>query len=189
MSVAQTSGTSGINTTSASSGYTGASGAENFLAGVAPTGSFDPATSAYFTFTIMPTTGHGVNTTSLTLGSRSTGTGPTLLSLYSSADNFTSAVSSVTATANSTWALIDFGSFNITTATDTGLTFRIYGSNGSGNTGPGNWRIDDVTLTVSSVPEPATFALLGGVSVLGLATLRRRRSRRTPSTVKPLTAR
>lgn len=35
--------------------------------------------------------------------------------------------------------------------------------------------LDDVLVTTSAIPEPATFAFLGGIGALGLAALRRRR--------------
>jgi hypothetical protein len=71
---------------------------------------------------------------------------------------------------------LDFGSFDITT--ETALTFRIYGGDGIGSAGSGNWRIDDVSLTASTIPEPSTYGFIGGAGALGVATFRRFRSRR-----------
>jgi PEP-CTERM motif len=55
-----------------------------------------------------------------------------------------------------------------------------------GNASTGNSTLDDLVVsqtfaTASAVPEPATYALFGGLAVLGLAAFRRRHTNRLPS--------
>ncbi len=114
-----------------------------------------------------------MNATALKLGSRSTGTGPTSILLYSSANAYATPVGSVTATSNSAWALLDFGSLNITSPIDAALTFRIYGAEGSGTVGSGNWRIDDISLSATAIPEPSAGALGVGFATLATVAVRR----------------
>jgi hypothetical protein len=144
--------TIGFNATSASSGYAGATGGNNAVVSCA-SGSLSTATSTFFTFTLTAATNHVLHATGLTLGARGTATGPTTLTLLSSADNFTAAIASVTVAANSAWALVTLTGFSVQTAPGGSLTFRLYGSGGSGGTS--NWRIDDVSLTVTAVPPPS----------------------------------
>jgi hypothetical protein len=93
------------------------------------------------------------------LGSRSTATGPVLLTLRSSVDGFAANLGSATAAANSNWSLYSFA-FNATGAVGAPIEFRIYGSDGSG-AGSGNWRIDDLSVSATAIPEPATYMLFG----------------------------
>jgi hypothetical protein len=57
------------------------------------------------------------------------------------------------------------------------LTLRIYGSGGS-SASAGNWRIDDlsVTLAVGAIPEPSTYAAIAGFVMLGFAVARKYRA-------------
>ena len=168
--------TSSIDSSSASSGYTGASGGGNF-ATRAVTGALSISTSTYYTFTLTPATGYQINASNLSVGSRSTGSGPTTLSLFSSIDNYTTPLSTANTSNGSTWALASLP-FTVTGATDQAVTFRLYGSGGAGTIGNGNWRIDDLSLTAQAVPEPSTYAMigLGAALLLGIQRFRRKSS-------------
>ena len=93
-------------TTSASAGYTGASAGNNAGA-AARTGALSTAASgsAYFEFTVTPAAGKHGSATSLSFGSRSTGTGPLAYAVYASVDSFAAPLSSGTLLANSNWLL------------------------------------------------------------------------------------
>jgi hypothetical protein len=113
---------------------------------------------------------------SISLGSRSTGTGPTALTFYSSIDNYATAIGSASVSASSAWAFISTINFSGTLLDDssgTPLAFRIYGSGGNG-TQPtsANWRIDDISITTTSeltaVPEPTASGAIAGVWLLAL---------------------
>lgn len=145
-----------ISTTSVSSGYPGVSGSQN--AGVAARiGAIDTTSgtgSAFFEVTLTASGSSGFSLNGVSLGSRSTSTGPKAFTIRSGADGFASdLITPVTLSSNSTWAL-----HNVTLTTPlsvtTSVTIRIYGYNGSGSpsTGTVNWRIDDLTLTFSGTP-------------------------------------
>jgi hypothetical protein len=170
--------------TSVSSGYTtaagfAASGGNNALL-TARTGPFNTDTSSYFSLSLSlsPAAGTGYKVTDISFGSRQTGTGPTRLTLYESADgaNFSSAGSVLNVSTNSAWAAEDFSGIAISLPDDgSTVYFRIYGSDGLGNAGNGNWRIDDLAVTVETVPEPSTLALATLASLPGLIASWRRR--------------
>lgn len=143
-----------FNNTSASGTYSGASGGNNAALTCAP-GTLSTATSTYLEFTVTPITGASLSATALTLGTRSTSTGPTTLTLFTSANGYASAVGSAAVSANSAWSVASFSPLAITGATSGSLTFRIYGSGGAGSGTSGNWRVDDVSLTIAArVPPP-----------------------------------
>ncbi|MBJ7259935.1 MAG: autotransporter-associated beta strand repeat-containing protein, partial [Chthoniobacterales bacterium] len=162
-----------LTTTTASSGYTGASGTYNAGAaariGTLSTGANG---SAYFEFSLTADSGYTLSLTNFTFGSRGTGTAPTLATLLSSADSYAAALSTNALAANSSWALyspILAGS----TLTNGPVTFRIYGSAGTGSpaANTANWRIDDLNLygyTVSETPAAGSGTL--GITEAGLAT-------------------
>lgn len=171
------SGSLAFNSTSASSGYGGATGGGN-AAVAARTGALSTATSTYLEFTLNPASGYAIQVTGLTLGSRGTATAPTFLTLYSSADNYTSALGSISVTANSTWLAVSLSPFTVTGAADTALTLRLFGSGGTGSVVAANWRIDDVSLSaaaITAVPEPSSYATILGVVALTGVMIRRRR--------------
>ncbi|MCF8409579.1 MAG: hypothetical protein K9G36_11465 [Crocinitomicaceae bacterium] len=152
-----------INGTSASSVYTGASGGNNAGA-AARTGALTPGASgsAYFQFTLTPANGYNFTLTGISFGSRSTGTGPQAYALRSSLDNYASNITTGSLSANSTWALKS----NTGLSTDgqgnaNPVTFRLYGYNGSGSptAGSANWRIDDLTLTVTVSNAPSSASV------------------------------
>ena len=151
-----------ITSTSPSSVYTGASGGNNAGA-AARTGALNTGASgsAYFEFTLTPASGYNFTLTGISFGSRSTGTGPQAYSLRSSLDSYATDIATGSLTNNSAWALSSNTGLNTAGQGNANpVTFRIYGYNGSGSvsTGSVNWRIDDLslTLTVSNAPSSAS---------------------------------
>ncbi len=142
-----------LTTVAASSGYTGFSAGNNAGA-AARVGALDKTAgtgSAYFEFTLTPVAGKTVNATSLSFGSRSSGTGPLAYAVYTSVDNFAAPVATGTLLANSTWSLHAPVFTPVTGAVSAAVTLRIYGYNGAGSAGVNNanWRIDDLKLGVN----------------------------------------
>lgn len=164
-----------LSSSSSSSGYTGSSGQYNAASsGVA--GALNLSTSTYYQLTLTPTSGYEVSLSSFSFGTRSTGSGPTNVAVYTSSDNYTASIASGTST--STWGLVSSGELTSITGTSSSpLVIRIYGYGGSGSTSTANWRIDDVSVSaVSAVPESSTYAaILGGVALLGVLAVRRRK--------------
>ncbi len=175
-----------------SSGYTGFNGpasgvhnavveTQNFVGPVTNLLDANNPTATYFEFTLAPNPGLQLAATDFELGSRGkTGFGPTTLTLAASIDGFTSDITilgTMTLVANNSWALYNLASFSYSAPINTPVTFRIYGTDGTGGLGTSNWRIDDVTLQLVAVPEPATWALLCvGVLFGSTRALRRRQT-------------
>lgn len=140
-----------LTNSSASSGYTGASGNNNAGA-AARTGALVTGTSgsAYFEFSLTPTAGHYVALTSISFGSRSTTTGPQAFSLRSSLDNYGSDLATGSMSNGGTWVLKSSAVTSATSTAGNAVTFRIYGHSGTGtaSSGTANWRIDDLILGV-----------------------------------------
>jgi DNA/RNA endonuclease G (NUC1) len=147
-------GTTPLLTTVSASTGTGASGAVN--AGAATiNGGLNLATSTYFQFTLAPGAGKRLLATGISFRSRSTGTGPQALAVYSSADGYAAPLATLANTSGTNWALYSPTISAITGLTDTPITFRIYGYNGAGATGStAVWRIDDLRVTVSAIFPP-----------------------------------
>jgi hypothetical protein len=161
--------------TSPSSGYTGAGGGNNASVRTVTSATLNTSTSTYFAFTVTPGEGYQIQATSLTLGSRSTATGPTSVSLFSSIDSFTTPLASFSVAANSTWTSVTLSS-SVLGATDSAVTFRLYGAPSS-TSASANWRVDDMSLNVSAIsaiPEPSTYAAIVGSVMLGAAAWKRR---------------
>jgi hypothetical protein len=135
--------------TSASSGYSGASGSYHACA-TAKTGALSVTSSSYFTFTLTPDETNTLRVTDLSFGSRSTSTGPLAFCVRSSLDDYAADLAAGTLANNSAWALkrVAFAAFSQTPATS--MTLRIYGYNGAGTANTVNWRIDDLTVAVSA---------------------------------------
>lgn len=137
-------------TSSASSGYDGASGSSNAGA-AARTGALniDPGGSAYFEVILTPASGQQVSVTRISFGSRRTGTGPVNYALRTSIDSFASSTVSGALPASTVWGLITLEGLNLQSGAP--LTLRIYGADGTGNpsAGTANWRIDDLTISLN----------------------------------------
>ncbi len=122
--------------------------------------------SAYFEFTLAPSAGKRLLATGISLGMRSTGTGPQAWAVYTSLDGFAGAVASGTNANDSNWHLLAPGFATTTGATGTPITFRLYGYNGAGSAGvnTANWRIDDLKLTVNAVFPPPVAPVVTATS-------------------------
>ncbi|HEY9249098.1 MAG TPA: PEP-CTERM sorting domain-containing protein [Rariglobus sp.] len=130
----------------------------------------------YITFSLSSA---GYNSLSLSFATRISGTttGTELWSYSTDGTNFTS-LASVTPTAGSFGLkTLDLSSLS-STALDNQSSFYLRMTIGTGTSA--SYALDNIQLTgtaISSIPEPSTYALLGGLGALGL-TLARRRSRR-----------
>eukprot|EP01035_Chromulina_nebulosa_P054115 gene54115-74082_t len=98
-----------LGNTSVSSGYTGVSGGNNAGA-AARVGALDKTAgtgSAYFEASFTPATANkSVTVSAISFGTRSTGTGPQAYSIFSSVDNYTTAIATGAIANNSTWTLL-----------------------------------------------------------------------------------
>lgn len=156
-----------INNGSSSSGYSGSSG--NYNAGAAArVGGYSSSTSAYFEFTITPSTGYGVEVTSLSLGARSTGTGPTTIDIRSSLDGYASSLGTISYAANSAW-IFNSTSLSLTSNLRSPLTIRLYGHSGTGSPAinTANWRIDDISVfarAIGTCPNTIASSSLTGLT-------------------------
>ncbi len=166
-------GTTGTSLTSPSDN-SGASGGNN-LAFSGKSGVLNTGTTSYFEFTITPSANYSITITSVSFGSRSTSSGPLNLDLYNSA-SLSSNLGALTAVNDSAWALKSFTGLSVSSTS--ALALRVYGYGGSSTAS--NWRMDDLTigLTATPIPEPSTFALLGGLAALGFVGFRRSRANR-----------
>lgn len=154
-----------ITTTSPSSTYTGFSAGGNAGA-AARIGALNQATngSAYFEFTLTPANGYSFNLTGISFGTRSTSTGAQAYTIRSSTDNFTTDIVTGTISNNGSWSLKTHTGIVLNAYTAT--TFRIYGYNGSGSAAANttNWRIDDLSLSVSA-SVPTNVSTLSSLSL------------------------
>jgi hypothetical protein len=163
-----------FSTTSASSGYTttcngnqSASGSSNFGA-ACKTGVLNTSSSTYFSIALTPNANFKVSLLSLCFGSRATSTGPSVVTIYSSIDNYQTALGSISLNPNSTWEAktISFSGVNLVGATSTAVTLRIYGSGGTGSpsVNTANWRIDDLTINATAISSCSPGTWIGSFS-------------------------
>jgi hypothetical protein len=147
-----------LSSTSASSGYTGASGGNNAGA-AARTGALSTAVngSAYFEFSLTPASYLAATVTDITFGSRSTSTGPQAFSIRSSIDNYATDLATGSLSNNSTWTFEEVSLASQPLGLGTAVTYRIYGHSGTGSASlnTANWRIDDLKLELSLSISPA----------------------------------
>lgn len=150
-----------INTTSASttSGYSGASGSDN-IGNAVYTNALNTASSSssYYSVTFTPATGYTLQLTAFNFGMRSTSTGPKSYALYSSVDNYTTAIFTGSVANNSTWVFETNPSLTLNGNPGSAVTLRLYTYGGSGNASAGteNNRMDDVAITVAANPAVTT---------------------------------
>jgi hypothetical protein len=143
------------------------------IAGLLP---LNTSASTYMQFDVVPACGYGLSLNSLSFGNRSTGTGPVQLTLFTSADNFTNPVATMSAVGNSAWAFFNPSFSPITSSSADTLKVRIYGSNGSGSGGTAtvNWRIDDIKLgmnTFTITPNYPIIAVTPNYACAGVSTI------------------
>lgn len=154
---------------SQSSGYTvsvgdfsaAASAGGNPYGNVFTSGAFNATTSSYWEFTLTPTAGNAVNLGYFAFGARGISgesATPTSYSLRSSLDGYATGVADGEFILTSTAWRLYTETFSFTGAVDQAVTFRLYLLGADGTSRTGTLRIDDVTL--STVPEPSTYALL-----------------------------
>lgn len=156
------------------SDYTNASGNNNLGTNVNGTN----ASSQGMAFSItLSNSNHTFQLTNFDLGSRSTTTGPTTIQLLaSSSSNFTTPVTifSATVSNNSNWSFLN-PTLNAFSSSSNQVYFRLQGLNGN-SSGPGNWRVDDITLAGSVIPEPTTYVLVA-VALAGVVAFSRRKAK------------
>ena len=158
------SGTGDVRSTSPSSGYIGASGSANvYLA---------PNATKTFEIEDISTVGYTVGSIGITFGAskNTTASDMTTLNLEYSTDGSSWAPLSIpaqpTGTGTSGWRLVSLSSTSIPISATLSLRWT------NADTGTTQYRVDDIALTGTAVPETSA-ALLGALGVLGM--LRRRR--------------
>ena len=100
--------------TSVPSDYPGASGGDNFQARDPGSDPSVTSSSTYFSVTLTPDSGYTVTLNSVSLGSRSTSTGPVSIAFYSSIDSYTAALGSASSSGTWNFQTISFGGNSLT---------------------------------------------------------------------------
>ncbi len=157
--------TTQISAASASSGYAGASGGNNSVAS-AKSGNFT-TDSTCFEFTITPDPDYLSAVTNISFGTRSSGTGPLNYTIRSSLDSYAADLGSGSITNDSTWLFKTHGIAGVSSGSP--ITVRIYSHGGSGSTSTGNWRIDDLRVTVASTSTLAAPSINSAASATATA--------------------
>jgi hypothetical protein len=181
-------------------GVTTSSSSGNFRASVWPdgattgsdafTGSID--LGKYFEFSLTAASGYTIDLATIEFGIGRSGTGPRQWEWRTSADayanalnSYSSVTSGLTNTAgvltnpdtNSSWTGNVLGLSHSNFQNVTSITFRFYGYNSEAAAGTGGLQ-GPLTITGQAIPEPATYAAILGIAVLGGAALARRRQLR-----------
>lgn len=135
-------------------GYIGASGEQN-AAVAARTGPLDKSVngSAFLSITLTASPGYKLTISSFSLGIRSTTTGPQQLALFSSMDEFQAPLLTNVLLANSEWSYFDLPL--PTSPSKSVIVFKLFGYGGVGNAAINiaNWRLDDLQIQGSVMPE------------------------------------
>ncbi len=138
--------------------------------------------SNYTIFTITPGSGFQVTLSGFSYFYASSSSGPNSLSLFSSADSYSTSLSGSQGLtqAASTIVAADWhqNSATISLTFSEPTTFRLTGTGASGASGV--LRLDAVTLSgsVSAIPEPSTYAAIFGSLALAATVWHRRRQRK-----------
>ncbi len=139
----------------ASSSYAGASGANNGNIS-AKTGAVNTSTSSYVQLVLTPASNYSLSFSGISWGNYSVSTsGPALVSVYTSADNYAAPICTTSVLQNSAWSLVAPSFSPLVLKNGEALTIRIYASGGSGGSpaaGTANWRIDDLKITAKAMP-------------------------------------
>jgi hypothetical protein len=148
-----------IGNLTASAGYSGASAGNNGQASIQVSGAvINLNTDAYFQVTLTPGNGFQVNITSITFGTRATGTGPVAFAVYQFVGATGTLIFSGAITNNSTWSLKSSGALNNTIALNTPVNIRVYGHNGIASSGTANFKMDDLSITaIANAVMPLTL--------------------------------
>jgi 2',3'-cyclic-nucleotide 2'-phosphodiesterase (5'-nucleotidase family) len=144
-----------INTSSTSSGYTGSSGSDN-IGNAVFVGGLNTGSSSYYSVTFTPAAGYTIQITAFNFGMRSTSTGPQSYALYSSVDNYTTAIFTGTIANNSAWTFKTNPAFAVGSGSAVTLRLYTYGGSGNASSGSENNRMDDVAITVAANPVVAS---------------------------------
>ena len=177
-----------ITSTSASSGYGGASGTFN-IGNAARVGSLNTQTSAYYEVTFASSAGYTLAITDFDFAARSMSNGgPMTFALRSSLDGYSSNAFTATLSSNNTWAVRN-NTFNAPITSGDAITLRLFAYNGVGSAVPGtiNSRLDDIAITADAIPlaaeaaVPLPGAILAGPLLFGLVGIVRRGRRRRRS--------
>lgn len=171
--------------TSSSVGFDGGTDRSIFVTSAQVNEAISDSSGDYVGFTISAAEGYQLDLSALSFYFAHTNTNGTISSsatfdVRSSLDYTTSIWSQSVNVVNNTsptWSLADIDLTDSAYQDLESISFRIYLNDGENTSGNSQLRFDSVTLSGAStaIPEPSTYALLGGVGVLGLAVLRRRR--------------
>jgi large repetitive protein len=133
-------------------GQTASSTAGNVnLGAVAKVTLMDP-TATYFEFVLAPNAGYALALNSIQLANRSTSTGPQMLNIRSSVDNFAANIATEPVLNDGNWYVENINLNSVTNNQSAPITLRIYGSNGSGTqSGNINWRLDDIKIVTTAI--------------------------------------
>ena len=161
---------SGAGTFSATGTAGFASQGARIAGGHTTSGTLDPGTAPYLSFTLTMDAGQQFDLTHIELSSRHDANAPGKVALFASTNGFASSFQiggDLDISGGTTWGTLNFDDGSAAAFTGA-LEFRIY-SWGALGTAAGNWDVDEVWVngSVTAVPEPASAVLmLGGLALL-----------------------